>query len=68
MARLARIVAPGIAHHATQRGNRRGDVFEGDLDRREYLEVFSAYRVVRPQKTGRKRKTPEEHTATLINE
>lgn len=27
MARLARIVVPGIAHHVTQRGNRRQEVF-----------------------------------------
>ena len=44
MARLARIVVPGFAHHVTQRGNRRGDVFEDDTDRRKYLEVFSEYK------------------------
>jgi len=27
MARLARIVLPGVAHHVTQRGNRRLPVF-----------------------------------------
>ena len=27
MARLARVVAPGIPHHVTQRGNRRQKVF-----------------------------------------
>jgi len=27
MARLARIVIPGVAHHVTQRGNRRQPVF-----------------------------------------
>ena len=32
MARLARIVIPGLPHHVTQRGNRRGQTFfqEGD--------------------------------------
>jgi len=32
MARLARVVAPGVAHHVTQRGNRRQRTFfaEGD--------------------------------------
>jgi putative transposase len=37
MARLARIVVPEIAHHVTQRGNRRQDVFFSDGD-------YSAYR------------------------
>ncbi len=27
MARLARIVVPGLAHHVTQRGNRREPIF-----------------------------------------
>ena len=27
MARLARIVIPGVAHHLTQRGNRRLPIF-----------------------------------------
>ena len=30
MARLARIVVPGVAHHVTQRGNRRQEVFFSD--------------------------------------
>ena len=32
MARLARVVAPGIPHHVTQRGNRRQQVFFSDDD------------------------------------
>jgi putative transposase len=39
MARLARIVIPGIAHHVTQRGNRRQPVFFSDADRRRYLDL-----------------------------
>ena len=31
---MARVVAPGVPHHITQRGNRRGDVFFDDEDRR----------------------------------
>jgi hypothetical protein len=27
MARLARVVVPGVAHHVTQRGKRRGPTF-----------------------------------------
>ena len=32
MARTARIVAPGVPHHVTQRGNRRQQVFFDDKD------------------------------------
>jgi putative transposase len=32
MARLARVVAPGVPHHVTQRGNRRQQVFFSDED------------------------------------
>jgi len=42
MARLARIVIPGVAHHVTQRGNRRLPVFFSDEDRRTYLELLAA--------------------------
>ncbi len=37
MARLVRIVIPGMPHHVTQRGNRRQEVFFSDEDREEYL-------------------------------
>lgn len=40
MARLARIVIPGIAHHITQRGNRRLPIFFSDDDRALYLELL----------------------------
>jgi putative transposase len=39
MARLARIVIPGAAHHVIQRGNRRQPVFFSDDDRRRYLAL-----------------------------
>jgi putative transposase len=39
MARLARVVAAGVAHHVTQRGNRRQQVFFGDDD-------YAAYRAL----------------------
>lgn len=32
MARLARVVVPGIPHHVTQRGNRRQKTFFADDD------------------------------------
>ena len=37
MARLARIVVPGIPHHLTQRGNRRDAIFFNKADRSKYL-------------------------------
>ncbi|WP_114953075.1 transposase [Sphingosinicella terrae] len=40
MARLARIVVPGAAHHVTQRGNRRLPIFFGDDDRKLYLALL----------------------------
>ena len=40
MARLARVVAPGLPHHVTQRGNRREQVFFEDDDYRAYLALI----------------------------
>ena len=40
MARLARIVAAGVGHHITQRGNRRQTVFFSDDDYRAYLGLL----------------------------
>ncbi len=40
MARQARVVLPGVAHHVTQRGNDRQDVFFVDEDRRVYLSYL----------------------------
>jgi putative transposase len=40
MPRVARIVIPGIPHHVTQRGNRRGTVFFSDTDRQAYLSLL----------------------------
>ena len=40
MPRVARIVIPGLAHHVTQRGNNRQDVFFVDDDRRVYLTLL----------------------------
>jgi putative transposase len=41
MARLARIVLPGIPHHVTQRGNRRERVFFEESDYALYLDLLS---------------------------
>jgi putative transposase len=41
MARLARIVVPGLPHHVTQRGNRRERVFFEDGDHLRYLAFLA---------------------------
>lgn len=41
MARLPRIVVPGVAHHVTQRGNRRQQVFLQDDDYALYLDLMT---------------------------
>ncbi|MCK4840054.1 MAG: transposase [Desulfobulbaceae bacterium] len=43
MARIARVVVPGIPHHITQRGNRRMDTFFSDSDYREYLYLMAEW-------------------------
>jgi len=43
MARLARVVAPGMPHHVTQRGNRRQDTFFCDDDYRVYLDLMAEW-------------------------
>ena len=41
MARLARVVAAGVPHHVTQRGNRRQQVFFGDDDYALYKSLLA---------------------------
>lgn len=41
MARLARIIVPGIAHHVTQRGNRREPVFFEAGDQEVYRDLLA---------------------------
>jgi len=43
MARIARVVAPGIPHHVTQRGNRRQQTFYNGEDYQTYLELMSQW-------------------------
>lgn len=40
MPRTARIVVPGLPHHVTHRGNRRGEVFVSEDDRDDYLRLL----------------------------
>jgi putative transposase len=41
MARMARVVAAGVPHHVTQRGNRRQQVFFSDADYRTYMSLLA---------------------------
>ena len=41
MARIARVVVPGLPHHITQRGNRREPVFFEDDDYRLYRRLIA---------------------------
>ena len=41
MARLARVVAPGIPHHLTQRGNRRQQTFFSDEDYSPHRDLIA---------------------------
>ena len=43
MARLARVVVPGIPHHVTQRGNRRQPVFFRDGDYLAYRQLLAQW-------------------------
>lgn len=40
MPRIARVVAAGLPHHVTQRGNRRQQTFFSDEDYEAYLELM----------------------------
>ena len=41
MARIARVVIPGIPHHITQRGNRRMQTFFSEDDYQEYIALMT---------------------------
>lgn len=43
MPRIARIIAPGLPHHITQRGNNRATVFFDDEDRETYIKLLAGY-------------------------
>jgi len=43
MARIARVICPGIPHHVTQRGNRRQPVFFCDEDYLAYIELMGGW-------------------------
>jgi putative transposase len=42
MARLARVIVPGLPHHVTQRGNRREPIFFEDGDQEVYRDLLAA--------------------------
>jgi putative transposase len=41
MARLARVVLPGVVHHVTQRGAHSMDIFYHDKDLKEYIFLLN---------------------------
>jgi putative transposase len=43
MARLARLVVPGMPHHITQRGNCRQQTFFNDGDYEAYLKLMAEW-------------------------
>ena len=43
MPRIARVVAPGVPHHITQRGNRRQQTFFCDEDYEVYLDLMARW-------------------------
>ncbi len=43
MARIARVICPGIPHHVTQRGNRRQPTFFCDDDYLAYIELVAEW-------------------------
>ena len=43
MARLARIVVPGVPHHVTARGNRREPIFFEDGDQELYGDLLGEH-------------------------
>jgi len=43
MGRIARVVAAGIPHHITQRGNRRQQTFYSDDDYKAYIELMAEW-------------------------
>ena len=43
MGRMARVVCPGLAHHVTQRGNRRQETFFCDQDYQTYLALMGQW-------------------------
>ena len=40
MARIARLIVPGVAHHVIQRGNRRQKVFFSEQDKKVYIDCL----------------------------
>jgi len=43
MARIAGVVAPGLPHHITQRGNGRQETFFSNEDYQAYIDLMVAF-------------------------
>ena len=64
MARLARVVVPGMPHHVTQRGNRRQQTFFRDDDYEAYLELKSWRRFLNSAATEEQINAFRQHERT----
>lgn len=45
MARKLRVQGQGMIHHVIARGNGKKDIFNGDIDRRKYLDLIRKYKL-----------------------
>jgi hypothetical protein len=61
MRRRRRIIVPGLAHHFTQPGNNRGDVFDTDADRLLFLDLLGEY--ARRERRFRATRVPSDFAA-----
>jgi putative transposase len=52
MARLARVIVPGLPHHVTQRGNRREPIFFEDGDQEVYRDLLAEQGVGAGSRSG----------------
>ena len=60
MARLARVIAVGIPHHVTQRGNARRHILGSDADRLVYLSLLREYVALCQLSLGKTKKAEPE--------
>ena len=69
MARLARVVAPGLPHHVTQRGNRRQETFFCEEDYEQYIRLMSEWCSRRWQaiRQTAERKLAQLHAAATLD-
>lgn len=67
MARIARVIVPGIPHHITQRGNRRQQTFFCDEDYRSYISFIANLEKVLNRTLSRQMPGPKRKNRNTIN-